>query len=144
MGILADLFVSDSNDAENYQADLLEYGKPPADKFEYFQSKGMHGLYFEMLWAILVDEEFDHGRHNIPLFAHSESYESLTFRFPDPLVSLLASIDEEAATRAGIEWAKTEELSCRPEDLAPLIAAIRNLALSAQTRGRGMYLWNSV
>lgn len=41
-------------------------------------------------------------------------------------------------------WSETEELSCAPEDILPLLNDLRRLSKVARAEAKSVYLWNCV
>ena len=143
MGILAEIFVSTPEDAPGYESARLNGGASLnafVDRAEY---KGLTGLEFGTLWAIISNQEWTIS-HQLESIAMSSGGESWLDRFPNDLVSKLATMDNDGKTRAAKMWAATEELRCSPTDLLPILADLHRLALKAQGSSRSLYLWGSL
>ncbi|WNW09846.1 hypothetical protein RRX38_01355 [Pseudomonas sp. DTU_2021_1001937_2_SI_NGA_ILE_001] len=66
--------------------------------------------------------------------------ESWLYRFPDELTEVLAQANEVALSKASVLWSATEELSCEPEDLVPVLKDLQSLAKRAMESGKSLYL----
>lgn len=143
MGILADLFVADPKDAITYEALQLKGAITP-DKFDRAEFKGLTDLEFGTLWAILQNEEWNVKSHCLETISLEGQGETWLFRFPEPFLSRLSSLDSSEIGRAAKAWAATEELQCEPSDIEPVIRELARLAKAATRDGKGLYLWGSL
>jgi hypothetical protein len=139
MGLLADFFVAAPVDAPSYEQ---HQGRLPAGRFEVWQSGDFTSLELEQLWAILAGEKWSHKLHRLErLPAAGESW---LFRFPDPFLGRLASLDAAALPQVAAQWAAIEKLSCPPADLMPVLESLTALARAAHGTSRGLFLWGSL
>ncbi len=101
------------------------------------------------LWTLLAGREFrdELVREFVPLHEVSEEG-PWVFRVPDPLVELLAELDDaRAAARIAPAWAGTEELELDgwdAESVTPLLDGLRSLARGALAEKRSMLMWVSL
>lgn len=141
MGLLADLFVAEPEDALTYEA-LSGKGKLPADRFERAEFKGLTNLEFTTLWALMQNEEWDLDKHDLE--AIGEPGETWLFRFPDTFVEALASLDSASISRVVPLWANTEELQWEPSEAQEVIEELVRLARLARTTSKRLFLWGSL
>lgn len=144
MGILADIFVTSPEHALKYEEFVREGNVLPPKLYERVEYTNFTDLEFGTLWAILKNEDWDVKHHMLEHIAFGEGNETWLFRFPDELVEILAAMDQSTLSRAAVAWRKTEELSYGDEDLTPVIADLKRLAMLAKSTGKGMYLWGSL
>jgi len=52
-------------------------------------------------------------------------------------------LDSSAISSAAGSWAETDELSCEPADVEPVIQQLVSLARSFDDPGLGLFLWTS-
>ena len=144
MGILADFFVATHDDALKYAApgsfqdEALKLRVAPA---EY---KGFGTVEIGTLWAILEKEEWSAARHDLIEESIEGEGGSWLFRFPPPLLGLLAAATENDLYVANSEWSSTEELNCAPSELLPVTLDLQRLAKMSIATGKPMYLWGSL
>ena len=144
MGLLSDFVVATPEDALRYES-LLQDGKPlPPDRFWRAEWKNFTPLALQMLWAILRDEEWDLGRHQLEHVHHTGEGESWLERFPDELVHLISALDEATEGRVADTWARSAEVPGDSDELRPVLRDLKHLATDAQTSGRSLYLWGSL
>ena len=144
MGLLADFIVASPADALQYRSLLEERSPIPPDRFERAEYKNITPLALGMLWAILRDEKWEVGRHCLENVYHTQGGNNWLERFPDELVDLISALDEEEASRAADAWSRTGEIWGSPDELKPLLADLKNLAIQARRSDRGLYLWGSL
>jgi hypothetical protein len=65
-------------------------------------------------------------------------------RFPAPLVASLAGLAGDERARVIGEWSATEEMASPPDEVAPIVGCLVELARTALETGRGLYLWGSL
>jgi hypothetical protein len=143
MGLTADLFVAEADDARRYEA-LRSKGPLPRDKYEGAAFAGLTNLNFEILWSILEAQAWNLKAHSLELVSLEGGGETWLFRFPQPLVTKLSSLGPPEMTRAAELWSKTAELRCKPSEIAPVVHALVGLARSAATTGKGLFLWGAL
>ncbi len=143
MGILADFFVAELDDALNYQQ--LMGPDLPRDRFELVESGRITPLEVTTLWAITTNEQWSPEQHDLEMLGESSAeQETWLCRFPPAFVSRLAELTPAELPRVAAEWAATEEMACSPEDVLPEVDGLVRLARLAQTTGKGLYLWGSL
>lgn len=144
MGIICDLFVNNHSDA-------LEYGsltdQDPDERLKRYspvEFKGLTSIEFGTLWAILAGQEWDVKKHMLSDVAFGEDYETWLNKFQDEYIGLLANLDTDAINLAAVAWSQTEELSCSPDDVRPVIEALVRLSKEAIAKHQGLYMWGSL
>lgn len=143
MGILADLFVATPDDALAYH-DLMLDGAITPDRFDRAEFKGLIDLYFGELWAILNNEPWNFEAHHLEEIYVKDQGEVWLFRFPEPFVARLKSLNAADIPRAAKAWASTEELRAwELADVIPVVRALVRLSMVAE-RGSNLYLWGSL
>ncbi|WP_295479490.1 hypothetical protein [uncultured Pseudomonas sp.] len=143
MGVLADFFVASEADALRYAARIekLDGGEEIEALLKPVQYKSFTDLEISTLWAILEEQEWDDERHMPEDIFLGDDGESWLYRFPNELTEVLAHANEVAVSKASVLWSATEELSCEPEDLVPVLNDLQSLAKQAMESGKSLYLW---
>ena len=145
MGILADLFVSTPEEAIAYEAAI---GTAQIEKrYERAEYKGLTGLEFGTLWAILEGKEWDVDKHMLEEIHFGPDGETWLMKFPAELIGLLISADAAKTEAALNSWAQTEELQMNGvtlEDVRPIFTDLVRLANIANTEQESLYLWGSL
>ena len=144
MGILADFFVATPEDAREYAMPDGLAAPALRARLEPAEYKQFTSLEIGTLWAILAQEEWNVSRHNLVDDSLEGKEESWLFRFPQPLVELLATATDSDLASANARWAATEELSCSPTDLLPITQDLQRLAKKSVATSNPMYLWGSL
>ena len=145
MGILADIFVCDPADAPKYEARRRAGGIADDPRYLRVEYKGVSGLEFGTLWALLENRFWDVRRHMLDDIAYGKSDETWLNQFPEGFVTLLAGMDQGSLAPMSSRWSQTDELhGTRPAELLPILADLNRLAIAAQDSGRQMYLWGSL
>ena len=137
MSILADVFVSDPPDAAGYEA-ALRSRSLNAEFPTRAEMRGLTDLNFSILWALLKNEPWDLKRHELELIFFGPGSESWLFRFPEQFVSTLASLDTSATLSVANKWANTEELSCAPSEVEPIVRDLTRQSRFAIQRSRSV------
>ena len=106
MGVLSDLVVAHSSDAER-----IGRARAPAAEFGGIDIKGIDSVKFGMLHSILTGRSFKQllPEYN-PVFAVSDEG-PWVFRLPADLVTRLASLAGEDKQRVVSQWAATREFA---------------------------------
>lgn len=138
MGILADIYISRDDEAVRYDT--------TPDRFtERTQYKGMTPLEVSMLWSIMRGGEWDVAlMDEFPCLLQIDGGERLIHKFPSDMLAELSKLSPERVAAVTAAWAATEELSCSPEDIRPIVGDLVRLAGRAIESGRSMFLWNCV
>ena len=135
MGLLTELFVATDAEAKAYDHNS-------ADRFRSAKLGGLTNLEFETLWAILAGEEWSPKIHALGDIASSNS--TWTFKFPRAYIDRLRAVDAQGICDAAKWWAVTEELSCEPADLEPVIEQLVSLARSLDESNESLFVWTSL
>jgi hypothetical protein len=147
MSIIADIFVATPEAAADYAASQLRGRPAHIKKYQPAEYRGLTPLEFGSLWALIAGEEWNAKKHMLAEVSYGDGNESWLFRFPEPLVRLLAGLNDRQVDQYSVEWAKTEELQLSgstPADVRPIISDLRRMAKSALASGQPMYLWGSL
>jgi len=143
MGIVADVFVSSPEDANNYSA-LSTSGKElPSDRFQRVRHEDFTPLEYGSLWAILEGRSWDVGEHQLEHVGTIEDGENWLERFPQKLVELLAAMSDQKLSETAKAWGQTEELDYDEQRLVPILHDLRKLAQAAIEKRQSMHLWGS-
>jgi hypothetical protein len=143
VGLLADFFVSTPEDALQYGALIQHRKSVPPDRFQLASYKNFTPLALEMLWAILLDEQWSVRRHSLEHVFHAEGEESWLFRFPDELVQHLANLKEADLHQVADAWADPREVPGNSDQLLPVLQDLQQLSIQAQTNAKNLYFWGS-
>ena len=144
MGIIADFFVATPADALSYEASLSNRAAS-IEKYQPAEYRNLTGLEFGILWAMLEGEEWSLDKHDLVHVHFGEGGETWLMLFPEPLVALLAGIEESQLPVIAQRWSESEELSLwTPKDTLEVLKDVRRLALRSQEAGIGLYLWGSL
>jgi hypothetical protein len=139
MGLLADFYVSTDDDAVSYD------DSPSLPDSDRAQHTGITHLELSTLWAILQEREWDvTTMDEFRCLLERDGGERLIHRFPAALVAQLATSDAGTLRLAAAAWAQTEELSCDPSDIQPVVDDLMRLARRAQETGKSLFVWNCV
>jgi hypothetical protein len=129
----------------------------PVDYFSTVQGKNITSLSLATLEAILagqpdpyarLEERLDTWEQNA-VWMRADGNVSVE-RFPDTLVSALATLIPEATERAARAWEDTDEVRASGDKaahaawLAGYLDQLSALARRALAEGKGMYLWTAV
>ncbi len=144
MGLLCDLFVTTPEEALGYEASVPLDRDARLKKYSPAELKGLTTLEFGTLWAILAGEEWDVSKHMLIDVAFGEGNETWLHRFQDEYVDLLSRLDEKAIVAASQAWSQTEELSCSPDDIRPVVGTLVRLSQEAISKNKGLYMWGSL
>jgi hypothetical protein len=154
MGILADFFVSTTEDALLYEQLLMEEKPFPANRYVRIQSGRLTGLELGLLWAILEGVPWDVDRHlldtqipdDVADHIDDEDFEvsSWTEKFPTAFVRQLSLISDGLIGAIAERWGQCEELNCAGSELTETINDLRLLAQTAIETERDLFLWGSL
>jgi hypothetical protein len=140
MGVLSDFYVADAASASRYDADPESF-----PRHEVVGWKHLTPVEVSMLWCIARKSEWAvEVIDAFPCVFESDDKERWIHAFPDEFVRFLAAAGQADLTRLASEWAATEELACRTDEIQPLVDDLARLARSAAESSRCLYLWNSV
>ena len=144
MGIQCDFFVADHADALQYDQ-LMRAGElPSASRYQRREWKSLTTLEIETLWAIIDRRPWTPDDGVLEFLGDEGDGETWLARFPAPLVASLAALAGGERVRIISEWSVTEEMASPPEEVAPIVDCLVDLARTASEKGRGLYLWGSV
>ncbi|HKA43039.1 MAG TPA: hypothetical protein VKF40_13710 [Burkholderiales bacterium] len=138
MSVLADVYISRDDDAVKYDTAPDQF----ADRAQY---KGLTPLELSSLWSIMRGMEWDVAMMGeFPCLLQIDGGERLVHRLPAAMVSGLAALSPDQVDSVTSAWAATEELSCSPEDIRPVVDDLVRLSRRASQTNRNVYLWNCV
>jgi len=144
MGLLCDLFVTTREEALAYEATVTRSSGVRMEQYSPVEFKGLTGLEFGTLWAILAREEWDVDKHMLIDVAFGDGNETWLHQFQEEYVDLLSRLDEGAIDLASQAWSKTDELSCSANDIRPVVEALAKLSGEAISTEKGLYMWGSL
>lgn len=138
MSVLADIYISLDSEAVKYDA-------APVTFTERAQFKRITPLELSTLWAIIRGIEWDGALiDDFACLFQVDGGERLIHSFPAAMVTTLGRLTDEQIRDCSAKWAATEELSCSPSEIQPIVEAISRLACSAASSGRGLFIWNCI
>ena len=147
LGILADLFVATPPEAAIYEETLLRDYTAAEEQYAPVHFRGLTDLNFSILWAILLEEEWDLKRHALTTIKLEEPGETWLFQFPQPFCEKLAALSDEEVNNVVQAWVATEELTLgrwTVDDVIPIIERLRDLSKHAVTSEDSLFLWGSL
>jgi len=136
MSVLSDFYLAEPQHAKSYDVDQK---CPEIDRAQY---KGMTPLELSMLWAITQQKEWDVAMMDeFPEILVVDGGQRLTYQVPQAAVERFASLSGPEISTAAAAWSQTEELSCEPGDVQPVIEEIVRLSKRGLEMNRSLYLW---
>ena len=137
MGVLADLYLS-RDDQE-----AIRYDTEPGT----FKDREQYGNFTELelstLWAKMKGIEWDLDSlddfHSVLV---KEGGERTIKRLPTSMTDELARLTPEQISSAATKWAATDEMSCEPSQVQPIIEGLVRLAKIASAKDQKLYFWN--
>lgn len=141
MGLLAEFFIATPEQAVAYGAGQRQSGIMAAEDIAAYGD--LIEIHIEQLWAILAQRPFIFGRPPLNAFDDGEG-ETWLVGFPDELVQLLVQLNDERLVQVQQLWAQSEDMSCEPGQLGPVLVDLRRLAQQALAQDKGLYLWGSL
>jgi len=138
MSVLATFYLSNDDDAPNFDAE-------PGRFLDRVESKGISLVELSLLWTLMRDKPWDADSLNeFPCLLDLDDGERLIHKLPKLMVAGLEALAPDQVGRLAVAWSSTEELSCEPGDIRPLIESLMLLARHAHETNRSLYLWNCV
>ena len=147
MGILADVFVATPPEAAVYEETLLRDVASAEAQYEPVHFYGLTDLNFSVLWALLLEEEWDLQRHALTTIRLEEPGETWLFQFPQPFCEKLAALSDEELRGVSEAWAASEELTLdrwTVDDVILVIERLRELSKRALNSDDDLFLWGSL
>ncbi|MGL4231880.1 MAG: hypothetical protein ACRDAM_21535 [Casimicrobium sp.] len=144
MGLLCDLFVCSPEDALEYENCARNDEETRRSKYSPIELKGLTSLEFGTLWSILEKQPWDANRHMLIDIAFGEDNESWLHEFQHEYLLLLSKLTPGNMNSVASAWGATEEISCVPEDMFPVVEALVQLSNRALVENRRLYMWGSV
>ncbi len=139
MSALSDFYLADPQHAKDYDVDQK---CPDIDRAQY---KGMTPLELSILWAITQKKEWaDSMMDEFSEILVVDGGQRLIYQVPTAAVEHFATLTGGEIASAAVAWAQTEELSCDPGDVQPVIEEIVRLSKRGLETNRKLYLWISV
>jgi len=137
MGVLADLYLS-RDDQE-----AIRYDTEPGT----FKDREQYGNFTELelstLWAKMKGIEWDVDSlddfHSVLV---KDGGERTIKRLPTSMTDELARLTPEQISSAATKWAATDEMSCEPSQVQPIIEGLVRLAKIASAKDQKLYFWN--
>lgn len=142
MGILADIFVANDQDARLYEQRLFGHEAIESPSYERVQYKNITSLELGTLWALLHGEDWNVKKHNFLHIGHDEEVGSCLDQFPPELTRSLSALEPKQVSDVSAAWAATEELQWPASDAAEVINELVRLARLAVASGNSLYVWN--
>ncbi len=138
MGVLTDLIIASSDEADEVAKAEVHAGRWPT-----LEMKGFSSISFGMLLAILRDEEWTVELFNDELLAAGDMEEGpWVTHVPDSFVEAVAVVQDEQLPIAAGKWAGTEELSYwSPGDLGEVLSELRSFCAQAREAGTSILMW---
>jgi len=142
MGILSDLVIANEEDVN-----AILSAPVPSQSFDGLDIKGIDTVKLAMLHGILTDRTLEDLLPEYDPIAEASENGPWVFRLPKDLVEKLAQMSEQDRNLVSNKWAEIEEFALDGWELANVqntLEAICNTAVSAESTGRGLYLWISL
>jgi len=138
MGILADIYISQDNEAAGYDT-------TPGQFAERAQYKGFTPLELSMLWSIMRNAQWDVAlMGKFTCLLEKDDGERQIHSLPAEMVTDLSRLTADQIADLSSQWAVTEELGWPPEAAREVIEGLVRLTRRAAESGRKVYLWNCV
>ena len=147
MGILADIFVSDTSEALAYETSQIGDWTSHINRYQPIQLRNLTNLEFSTLWALLENEEWDLDKHDLEVIEFSEDGESWLYKFPEKLINLLSNLDSDSCIPFAEAWAKTDELAMSAwtvSEAQDVLIQLIKASKKAHESKQGLYLSGSV
>ncbi|MGV3616541.1 MAG: hypothetical protein ACO1SV_14530 [Fimbriimonas sp.] len=138
MGALADFFVSADDQASSYD------GQKAWPAGDVVNAKSITHLELSTLWAILDGREWEVESIDDFATVPERDPDAWIHRFPAAFTQRLATATPDELQAATVRWSATEEVDADPEDVAPLVRQLQELARNAQASHRSLFLWSSL
>jgi len=142
VGVLSDLIVGDSGDAEKIAESVT-----PSEEFDGIDIKGIDTVKFTMLHALMTGRPYEELLSEYdPAFEVSEDG-PWVYVIPDELVSRLASLHQHELRGIGDRWAQTDEFRLdgwEPDLVVTTLGQICEHAAKAFSSHRSLFLWMSL
>jgi hypothetical protein len=137
MGVLADLYLS-RDDQE-----AIRYDTEPGT----FKDREQYGNFTELelstLWAKMKGIEWDvDSLDDFHTVLVKDGGERTIKRLPTSMTDELARLTPEQISSAATKWAATDEMSCEPSQVQPIIEGLVRLAKIASAKDQKLYFWN--
>jgi hypothetical protein len=144
MALLSDFFVAAAN-----ELDQLDLAKGPATHFRCLRASRTDVVKIVRLQCLVDGTRFEDRLGGLDsLFVRTAGDDGpWIIGVPEPLVSKLATCNEEEINSLGTRWAKTEEWVLdggKPENIVPLLLEIVKLARQAEQENKKLYVWISL
>jgi len=138
MSVFAEIYISRDDEA-------VRYGTTPDQFIDRAQYKGFTPLELSILWSIMRGVEWDVDMMDeFPCLLQVDGGERLIHRLPSAMVTDLAGLSPDRVASVTSAWAATEELSCSPADIRPVVDDLARLARRATETSCSLHLWNCV
>lgn len=138
MGLLADLYLAHDDDAARYDT-------TPESFTDRAQFTSMTPGELSTLWAIMRGVEWDADiLDQFACLLEVDGGERLIHRVPAGMLIDLVALSPDRVASVTAEWAATEELSCPPEHVRPIVDALVRLSRLAHETDRSLHLWNCI
>src|SRR5688572_20035623 len=125
MSLLADIYISRDDEAVGYDTTPDQF----VDRAQY---KGFTPLELSVLWSIMRGVEWDVAMmKEFTCLLQIDGGERLIHRLPSAMISELAALSPDRVASVTSAWAATEELSCSPEDIRPVVDDLVRMARHA-------------
>src|SRR5437879_3800498 len=123
MGLLADLYISNDEEAARYDT------SPELFAVDRVQFRGFTELELSTLWAIIRGIQWEvSSMDEFSSILRSGGGERLVTRLPPAMVADVARLSPDQMRDVANKWAATEELSCSADDVLPVIKGLGGLA----------------
>src|SRR6266571_1680455 len=122
MSVLADIYIARDDEAVRYDTTPDQFAKR-------VQYKGFTPLELSILWSIMRGAEWEVAMmREFPCLLQIDGGERLIHRLPSAMVAELAGLSPDRVPAVTSAWAATEELSCSPDDIRPVVDDLVRLA----------------
>lgn len=144
MGVLTDIVVADSAKAADVASDPDRLRKWPG-----VDAKGIDSIKLARLWALLSKDpsKENAGAEFEVVYDAAGDDGPWVFRVPEPLVQLIAALDEASTTPVATAWGKSEEFILDGWDadaVRSVLSDLQKLARQAVSRRHALLMWMSL
>lgn len=140
MGIVADLYIADDENAAQYDKHSNRFA---VDRAEW---RYVTPLELSTLWALVHGRRWDVSMvDEFTCILQTDDGERLIHKIPSAMLTDLTALASGSLDTLAARWAETEELRhWSQSDTRELIQDLVKLARRATEIGRNLYLWNCV
>jgi hypothetical protein len=139
MGVLTDIFISDTQDAAGYDSTHAHWS---CDRL---QHKSISPLELSTLWAIMRQVTWDVGLiKGFQCVFVKDGGERVIHKLPAGFTAELLTLSSEQIQQVASQWTATDEMGWPVESARHFIEELSQLARGAAETEKNVYIWNCV